>query len=82
MAAKSDLMRVAQSAGRLNVPESYETWMIFLNKALDNLQKSSVNTSIVKFLEGMVQPKDKILHDSKTRLKWAEKILDTACRIG
>ena len=82
MSAKSDLMRVAQSAGRLNVPETYDIWIMFLQKALENMKKSSVDEKITGDLENLIQPKEKVLYDLKSRLKWAEKVLDAACRLG
>ena len=77
-------MRVAQTAGRLNLPESYDVWMTFLKKALENIQKmpSDKNTQLVlNDLKNLVQPKEKILYDANTRLKWAEKVLDISCRL-
>lgn len=84
MSAKSDLMRVAQSAGRLNLPESYDVWITFLKKALENMQKMSddKNTQlVVNDLKNLILPKEKVLYDAGTRLKWAEKVLDISCRL-
>lgn len=82
MSAKSDLMRVAQSAGRLNTPETYNTWIMFLQKALENMKKSAVDEKITSDVENLILPKEKVLYDLKSRLKWAEKVLDAACRLG
>ena len=82
MSAKSDLMRVAQSAGRLNIPETYSTWITFLQKALENMEKASIDKKITNDVENLIQPKEKVLYDLKSRLRWAEKVLDTACRLG
>lgn len=84
MAIKSDLMRVAQSAGRLTNPESYDVWMTFLNKALENMQKLGDDGRIQelrKYLMVLIQPKEKVLYDLRSRLKWAEKVLDIACML-
>jgi hypothetical protein len=84
MAIKSDLMRVAQSAGRLTNPESYDVWMTFLNKALENMQKLESNERIQKlrnYLVALILPKEKVLYDLKSRLKWAERVLDIACML-
>ena len=85
MAIKSDLMRVAQSAGRLTNLESYGVWMVFLRKALENMQKlpsGEVSQPILHDLKNLIQPEKDILYDARTRLKWAEKILDISCRLG
>lgn len=85
MSAKSDLMRVAQTAGRLNLPESYDVWMTFLKKALENMQKmpSDKDMELVSNdLRNLIQSKEKILYDASARLKWAEKVLDISCRLG
>lgn len=85
MAIKSDLMRVAQSAGRLTVPESYEVWITFLNKALENMKKLPADQSIQQLLSDLkilIQPKEKVLYDARSRLKWAEKVLDISGRLG
>jgi len=85
MSVKSDLMRVAQSAGRLANPESYDVWITFLNKALENMRKLTVDEHIqplCKSLMGLIQSKEKILYDDGSRLKWAEKVLDISCRLG
>ncbi len=84
MAIKSDLMRVAQSAGRLTNPESYGVWMTFLHKALENMQKLCDDGEIQKlrpYLVALILPKEKILYDARSRLKWAEKVLDISCMI-
>lgn len=81
MAIKSDLMRVAQSAGRLTVPESYDVWMVFLNKAAENMKRSAVDTRLQTDLKNLSLPKELILRDSLTRIRWAEKVLDIACRL-
>ncbi len=85
MAIKSDLMRVAQSAGRLTNPESYDVWMTFLTKAQENFQKLPPNDPALKisnYLNALLQPKEKVLYDAKSRLKWAEKVLDVSCMLG
>lgn len=82
MSAKSDLMRVAQSAGRLNIPEAYDTWITFLRKALENMERTSVDKKITSDLKSLLQPKKVILHDPLSRIGWAEKVLDTACRLS
>lgn len=83
-AIKSDLMRVAQSAGRLTNPEAYNVWMVFLRKALENMKKLSgdkISQRILHDLNNLIQPKEKILYDAGARLKWAEKVLDISCRL-
>jgi hypothetical protein len=86
MSVRSDLMRVAQSAGRLTNPESYDVWITFLKKALENMQKipggDKGSELVVNDLKNLIQPKEKILYDARTRLKWAEKVLDISCRLG
>jgi len=85
MAIKSDLMRVAQSAGRLTNPESYDVWMTFLAKARENFQKLPPNDPALKvgnYLNALLQPKEKVLYDAQSRLRWAEKVLDVSCMLG
>ena len=84
IAIKSDLMRVAQSAGRLTNPESYDVWMVFLRKTVENMQKmpaDKISQPILHDLKNLIQPEKDILYDARTRLKWAEKVLDISCRL-
>lgn len=81
VAIKSDLMRVAQSAGRLTIPESYDVWMTFLNKARDNMKKAQTNPTLQNYLDKLMLPKETVLYDPLSRLRWAEKVLDIACML-
>lgn len=84
MAIKSDLMRVAQSAGRLTNPESYDVWMTFLKKARENFKKLPHDGHaqyLANLLETLIVPKEKVLYDAKSRLRWAEKVLDISCML-
>lgn len=83
-AIKSDLMRVAQMAGRLDNPQNYDLWMFFIKKSAENFSKLPKNDparELEKHFKALIQPKEKILYDAKSRLKWAEKVLDIACII-
>lgn len=84
MSIKSDLMRVAQQAGRLNYPESYKLWIAILENCLNKLNslpQNKQNKLIKSYLKKLILPKKKVLYDLKSRLKWAEKVLDVSCMI-
>lgn len=78
-----DLMRVAKTALNINVPFETETATLFLDKAKTEFNSHLATEKVLKNELEHYQSKIADIKDSKSeRLKWGEKIMTIASRLG